>query len=286
MIFGKLIVEHRNNFLFDLARDQSKVDNFSSDLLVGIIFRISDLYVLRRAELKAGHRIVELRQRLSRTDFQRIILPLTAGKRLASDRAVKVQGHKIPLLHDVAVAYELQPRVTFLESLQRFFHLRIGNRKFHLLHFDAEIVANGNLRFDLKNRGKRKCAALAEVVGFDLGTRHDLQSAFPDNLSQRFFHQVRSNFAFHFVAVDALQHAARNLARAKSFNPNASAEILVGARKLARDGFRRKFHANFSLHGIQFIDVNFHGSVLCSAGARSLVRMRRVSSSPTTALTA
>ncbi len=39
------------------------------------------------------------------------------------------------------------------------------------------------------------------------------------------------------------------LPRAKPFDSDSLAEILVSAGKFARDGFRRKFDADFPLHG-------------------------------------
>jgi hypothetical protein len=38
VVFGKFVVEHRQNFLFDLTRDNGKIHRFAGNLFVRIIF--------------------------------------------------------------------------------------------------------------------------------------------------------------------------------------------------------------------------------------------------------
>ena len=95
-----------------------------------------------------------------------------------------------------------------------------------------------------------------------LRPRDDLQAAILDDFSQGFFDKMGAHFAFNLIAVHSLEYVARDFAAAKTFDSDSLAEVLVSAGEFAGNSFCRKFDANFSLHGTQFIDINFHDGFL------------------------
>ena len=61
--------------------------------------------------------------------------------------------------------------------------------------------------------------------------------------------EMGAHFAFNLIAVHSLEYVARDLTAAKPLDSDSLAEILVSAGEFAGDGFGRKFHADFALHG-------------------------------------
>src|SRR6266545_3509604 len=155
--------------------------------------------------------------------------------------------------------------MTFLQPTQSLLDLRVSDGNSYSFDLDAEIVLDLDLGLDFKYCRKRKPAALVEFVSFHFRPRHNLQTAFLDDFTQRLFDEMRSNFAFDLIAVNALQDGAGNLTGAKTFDADPLAEILIGTGKLTRNRLGRKFHANLSLHGAQLIDVDLHNPNLPKA---------------------
>src|SRR6267142_2083834 len=123
MIFGEIIVQLREYLLLDLAHHLSQSYNC----------------------------FFELRQCLSATNFQKIVLSFSALKWLAGNGSFKIQSDKVSRLHDSAIFNRLQPRMTLLESTERLIDLVIGNNQFDLLDLDPQIIFDFDRRLDLEN---------------------------------------------------------------------------------------------------------------------------------------
>src|SRR5882762_1816086 len=98
-------------------------------------------------------------------DFERIILTLTARKRLPCNGPLKVQQNKVALLDHFTTFDRLQTSMSFLQPTQRLVDLSVRNRDFHLLDFHAQIVFDFEVGLHFKNcRKKKRAPSLKSAV--------------------------------------------------------------------------------------------------------------------------
>src|SRR4249920_3747571 len=107
MIFGEIIVDLRKYLLLDLAYHYRKINGLASELLIRIVLRIGYLNLRRHPLGQSYNCFFELRQCLSSTNLQKIILALTSLKRLSANGSFKIQSDKVSRLHDSAILNRL-----------------------------------------------------------------------------------------------------------------------------------------------------------------------------------
>ena len=161
------------------------------------------------------------------TDLEGLALSGAAGKSHAVHRTGVVKVHGVAF-HDGAILNLNLGGLLVALFLNLGVNLSVGDLSHFLLHSDALVLAEGNLRHNEHLSGELQVLAGADLLDLDLRTIHDVHLVLLNGRAVHFIEdQLESLVVEDALAVHILDHLARRLALAEARDIHLAANLDV-----------------------------------------------------------
>ena len=248
-ILRKIVVELRQFAGLDLVQLALEHRGLALELFRVILLREGDADVKFLVDLLADDLLLKARDKLAGTEHQRLMLALAARKRLVVHEALVIEHHRVAVRRRTVFHCD-KARLAVLKFRQFRVHVRVGHfdRGFHGFH--ADVVLDGDLRFDRDHRLEHHALfADRDDVQVDL-ILDELIAALGDRCIQRVrIDEVHRIFVKHLFAVHPLDDAARCFALAEARHVHLFDVPAVGFFDRLLKLLGADFH--FQLHAIR-----------------------------------
>ena len=258
-LLGKLIIQGRQNLSLDALDSALEHCWLALQLLSVILLREGYVYILLLANLGADQLILKARNEAVGADLQRVVLALAAGKSLAINKALEVQGDEIILCHLGAFLSLNHISLTIQHTGQLQLNCLVINSILLNLNLQALVLAQLNLR--LLGSSCLEHQILAQLLGNNLELRagNDVDFLLLQCIKESLWcSNLYSLINDIFLAYMALYNHLWSLALAEARDVHLAGNLLVCSLISLIQLCSRYSDFKFNLRVLQILYVYFH----------------------------